>query len=96
MNSEQITSVLRSILQFGGGLAVSRGFITGGELEIIIGIVASAVALALSVYTRRASKLAADAAKQPGISVAVPDSETARAVIKAGAPAHAVSVSGGL
>lgn len=96
MNSEQITSVLRSILQFAGGLAVSRGFITGGELEIIIGIVASVVALGLSVWTRRSAKLAADAAKQPGVSVEVSDSETARAIIKAGAPAGSVSVYGGL
>ncbi len=68
MNSEQITSVLRSVLQFAGGLAVSRGFITGGELEIIIGIIASVIALGMSVWTRRNAGLVASAAAVPAVA----------------------------
>lgn len=68
MNSEQINSLLRSLLQFAGGLAVSRGYITGGELEIIIGVVASVIALALSIYTRRAAGLVASAAAVPAVA----------------------------
>lgn len=68
MNSEQILSLIRTVLQIGGSVAVTSGYITGGELEAIIGVVVTIAATAWGIWTRRNAGLVASAAAVPAVA----------------------------
>ena len=74
MNSEQLTSILRTALQIGGTLAVSRGWIdaeTSASLQSAVLALAGAVAVigatAWSIYARRKAGIVASAAALPEV-----------------------------
>jgi len=68
MNSEQLTSLLRTVLQFAGGIAVGRGWIDAETSTAIIGALVTVAATAWSLYTRRPAGLVASAAAVPGVT----------------------------
>lgn len=67
MNSEQLTSLLRTILQFAGGIAVGRGWIDAETSTAIIGALVTISVTAWSLYTRRSAGLVASAAAVPSV-----------------------------
>ena len=67
MNSEQLTSLLRTILQFAGGIAVGRGWIDAETSTAIIGALVTISVTAWSLYTHRSAGLVASAAAVPSV-----------------------------
>ena len=68
MNSEQLASLLRTVLQFAGGIAVGRGWIDAETSTAIIGALVTISVTAWSLYTRRSAGLVASAAAVPGVT----------------------------
>ena len=67
MNLEQVLSLLRTLLQFGAGIAVGRGYIDNDTaMQIVAGLVALA-ATGWSLYTRTNKSIVAAAAEVPGV-----------------------------
>ena len=67
MNSEQLASLLRTVLQFAGGIAVGRGWIDSETSTAIVGAVVTIGVTGWSLYTRRSAGLVASAAALPGV-----------------------------
>ncbi|MEH3144410.1 MAG: hypothetical protein PGN34_03465 [Methylobacterium frigidaeris] len=67
MNSEQALSLLRTMLQVCGGIAVGRGWIGADEMTAVIGAVLTLAATAWGLYARRAAGLVAAAASLPEV-----------------------------
>ncbi|MCJ2080769.1 hypothetical protein [Methylobacterium sp. J-090] len=81
MNSEQLTSLLRTVLQFAGGIAVGRGWIDPETSTAIIGALVTVAATAWSLYTRRSAGLVASAAAVPSVqSITTTSQKMANAV----------------
>ncbi|WP_292510219.1 hypothetical protein [Methylobacterium sp.] len=80
MNSEQLTSLLRTVLQFAGGIAVGRGWVDAETSTAIVGALVTIAVTAWSLYTRRAAGIVASAASLPAVtSVSVASPTLARA-----------------
>lgn len=86
MNSEQVISLLRTVLQVLGGVLVTKGFLTQTEvsssldqLMVIAGSLMTLGATAWSLYTRRKAGLVASAASLTEVSgVELTDANLAR------------------
>jgi hypothetical protein len=75
MNSEQVISLLRTILQVLGGVLVTKGVLTQAEvsssldqLMVIVGSMMTLGATAWSLYTRRKAGLVSSAASLKEVS----------------------------
>lgn len=68
MNSEQLTSLLRTVLQVAGGIAIGRGWIDAETATAVTGALVTIAATAWSLYTRRSAGLVASAAAVPGVT----------------------------
>lgn len=80
MNSEQLTSLLRTVLQVAGGMAIGRGWVDAETATAITGAIVTIAATAWSLYTRRSAGLVASAAAVPGVSTIVAAPKIANAV----------------
>src|SRR3954463_8594329 len=86
MNSEQVISLLRTVLQVLGGVLVTKGFLTQTEvsssldqLMVIVGSLMTLGATAWSLYTRRKAGLVSSAASLKEVSgVELTDATLAR------------------
>lgn len=56
MNSDQVMSLIRNVLQFGGGILVTKGIITEPDMLTAVGAIASLLGVVWSMITHRTSK----------------------------------------
>ncbi|WP_245442944.1 hypothetical protein [Methylobacterium terrae] len=75
MNSEQIASLLRTILQFGGGIAVGRGWIDADTATAVTGAIVTITVTAWGLYARRNTALVQSAAAVPQVAQIVTTSQ---------------------
>ncbi len=80
MNPEQLTTLLRTLLQFGGGIAVGRGWIDADTATTLTGALVTLLVTAWSLYARRNTGLVAAAAAVPAVRAILADPATAHAV----------------
>lgn len=66
--SEQLWSLVRTLLQSAGAAMVARGWIDGGSAEIIVGLAMNILTTLYSLYIRRKAGLVATAAALPEVS----------------------------
>lgn len=71
MNSEQLTSLLRTVLQVAGGIAVGRGWVDAETSTAIAGAIVTIVVTGWSLWIRRSAGLVASAATVPGVATIV-------------------------
>lgn len=84
MSWEQISSILRHILTFGGGFIVARGWINAETLASIIGAILTVGGAIWAYYNKTPTAIVASAANLPG-TVVVTTPELAEAVPNADA-----------
>ncbi|KMO21059.1 hypothetical protein [Methylobacterium platani] len=80
MNQEQLTALLRTLLQFGGGIAVGHGWIDAETATAVSGALLTLLVTAWSLYARRNAGLVAAAAAVPAVKAILADPATAQAV----------------
>lgn len=80
MNFEQIMSILRQAMLFGGGIFVAKGWFDSATMNEIVGSLSGLVAAGWAIYTRRNTGLIASAATVPSVSTIVTYSPTAQAL----------------
>ncbi|MGE7418267.1 hypothetical protein [Methylobacterium tarhaniae] len=80
MNPEQLTALLRTLLQFGGGVAVGRGWIDADTAATLTGALITLIVTAWGLYARRNTGLVAAAAAVPAVKAILADPATAHAV----------------
>lgn len=68
MNQEQLTTLLRTLLQFGGGIAVGRGWIDAETSTALTGALVTLIVTAWGLYVRRNAGLVAAAAALPQVA----------------------------
>ncbi len=68
MNSEQLTSLLRTVLQVGGAFIVGRGWVDDATVATVGGALVTLIVTGWSLYTRRSAGLVASAAAVPGVT----------------------------
>lgn len=56
MNFDQILSLVRNILQFGGGILVSKGLISEPDMLTVVGALASIAVVGWSMLTHKPAK----------------------------------------
>lgn len=69
MNWEQIASILRHILTFGGGFIVAKGWISAEALPGIVGAILTIGGAVWSVVNKTPTSIVASAAALPGTTV---------------------------
>lgn len=79
MSWEQISSVLRHILTFGGGFIVAKGWISAEALPGIVGAIITIGGVVWGAFNRTEKAIVASAANVPG-TVVVTTPELAAAV----------------
>ncbi|SFV11354.1 hypothetical protein SAMN02799631_05253 [Methylobacterium sp. 174MFSha1.1] len=80
MNQDQLTTLLRTLLQFGGGIAVGRGWIDAETSTALTGALVTLLVTVWGLYVRRNAGLVASAAALPSVKVILADPATADAV----------------
>ncbi|GJD63318.1 Pam3-gp28 family putative phage holin [Methylobacterium frigidaeris] len=80
MNQDQLTTLLRTLLQFGGGIAVGRGWIDADTATALTGALVTLLVTAWGLYVRRNAGLVASAAALPAVKTILADPATAHAV----------------
>ncbi|ACL57558.1 hypothetical protein [Methylobacterium nodulans] len=80
MNSEQLTSLLRTLLQVAGGIAVGRGWIDADTATALTGAILTILVTLWGLYARRNAALVAAAAKVPEVRTILADPATANAI----------------
>ena len=80
MNTEQVASLIRTLLQFAGALAVSKGWTDESTAAAVTGAVLTLAVTAWGLYARRNAALVASAAAVPGVDTIVADRRVAGAV----------------
>ncbi|ACL58789.1 hypothetical protein [Methylobacterium nodulans] len=80
MNSEQLTSLLRTLLQVAGGIAVGRGWIDADTATALTGAIVTILVTLWGLYARRNAALVAAAAKVPEVKTILADPATAIAI----------------
>lgn len=68
MNSEQVASLLRTILQIGGGIAVSKGWTDESTATALIGAIVTIAVTAWGLYARRNTGLVQSVAALPQVA----------------------------
>ncbi|PIK74438.1 hypothetical protein CS379_02550, partial [Methylobacterium frigidaeris] len=74
------TTLLRTLLQFGGGIAVGRGWIDADTATALTGALVTLLVTAWGLYVRRNAGLVASAAALPAVKTILADPATAHAV----------------
>ncbi|MBR1193250.1 hypothetical protein [Bradyrhizobium sp. AUGA SZCCT0160] len=69
MNWEQISSILRHILTFGGGFIVAKGWISAEALPGIVGAMITIGGVIWGMFNKTQSSIVASAAALPGTTV---------------------------
>lgn len=69
MNWEQVSSVLRHILTFGGGFIIAKGWISAEAMPGIIGAIITVGGVIWGMFTKTESAIAASAQKIDGVEV---------------------------
>lgn len=69
MNWEQISSILRHILTFGGGFIVAKGWISAEALPGIVGAILTVGGGVWAMFNKTSSSIVASAAALPGTTV---------------------------
>jgi hypothetical protein len=69
MNWEQISSVLRHILTFGGGFIIAKGWISAESMPGIIGAIITVGGVIWGMFTKTDAAVAASAQKINGVDV---------------------------
>lgn len=69
MNWEQISSVLRHILTFGGGFIIAKGWISAEAMPGIIGAIITVGGVIWGMVTKTDASVAASAQKIDGVEV---------------------------
>jgi hypothetical protein len=64
MNTEQVTSLIRQILLFGGGIAVGKGWIDNETMLAIVGALVTLATSAWAFKTRTKASIVASAASK--------------------------------
>jgi hypothetical protein len=54
MTKDAILSVIRHVLTFGGGIAVSAGYLDNGEVATVVGALVTLIGVGWGVYEKRA------------------------------------------
>ncbi|ACL60571.1 hypothetical protein [Methylobacterium nodulans] len=80
MNSEQLSSLLRTLLQVAGGIAVGRGWIDADTATALTGALVTILVTLWGLYARRNAALVAAAAKVPEVRTILADPATANAI----------------
>lgn len=80
MNQEQLTTLLRTLLQFGGGIAVGRGWIDADTATTLTGALVTLIVTVWGLYVRRNAGLVAAAAEVPTVTAILADPTTAQAI----------------
>ncbi|QRE74424.1 hypothetical protein [Methylobacterium aquaticum] len=80
MNQEQLTALLRTLLQFGGGIAVGRGWIDADTATALTGALVTLLVTVWGLYVRRNAGLVASAAALPTVKTILADPVTANAI----------------
>ncbi|AWB24199.1 hypothetical protein DA075_27715 [Methylobacterium currus] len=80
MNQEQLTTLLRTLLQFGGGIAVGRGWIDADTATALSGALVTLLVTGWGLYVRRNAGLVAAAAAVPAVRTILADPATANAI----------------
>ncbi|MGF3025534.1 hypothetical protein ACQVP2_22250 [Methylobacterium aquaticum] len=80
MNQEQLTTLLRTLLQFGGGIAVGRGWIDADTATALTGALVTLIVTVWGLYVRRNAGLVASAAAVPAVKAILADPVTANAI----------------
>ncbi len=78
--SEQLWSLVRTLLQSVGAAMVARGWLDGGSAEIIVGLAMNILTTVYSLYIRRKAGLVATAAALPEVAKIVTTPEIAAKV----------------
>jgi hypothetical protein len=71
MTSEQIWSLVRTLLQMGGSALVARGLLDDGSMQVIVGALMAIITTLYSVYIRRPAGLVATTAALPDVKTVV-------------------------
>lgn len=69
MSWEQISSILRHILTFGGGFIVAKGWLSDATVQQLIGAIITVGGAIWAVYNKTPSSIVASAAALPGTTV---------------------------
>lgn len=69
MNWEQISSILRHILTFGGGFVVAKGWVSAEAMTGIVGAIITIGGVIWGLFNKTDSSLAASAQKIDGVEV---------------------------
>lgn len=77
MNFEQVISILRQALLFGGGILVSKGWADNETMVQIAGAISALIAGVWAIYTRRNTGLIASAASLDSVKEIKTTSTTA-------------------
>lgn len=80
MNTEQLSSLLRTFLQVGGAYVVGRGWASADTVASVGGAILTLVVTAWGLYARRNAGLIAAAASVPEVRTITTDAKTASAV----------------
>lgn len=80
MNQDQLTTLLRTLLQFGGGIAVGLGWIDADTATTLTGALVTLLVTVWGLYVRRNAGLVASAAAVPSVKAILADPVTADAV----------------
>ncbi len=83
MNQEQVLSIVRQILLFGGGLIVSKGWIDNTTLITVVGALVTLIGSAWAIWSKRPTGLVASAAALPSVEKIVADPAIANGTLAA-------------
>lgn len=79
MNKEQVLSLVRTILQVGGGMLVTRGVMDDATMQAAIGAILTIGVTVWGVYARRNAGLVESAAAVSGVKKIVAEPDLANA-----------------
>lgn len=80
MNFEQVMSIVRQMMLFGGGLLVTKGWVDDTNLQLLVGAAITIISSVWAIYTRRNTGLIASAADVPSVQKIETTSPTAQAL----------------
>ncbi|BCM87095.1 hypothetical protein NS228_13375 [Methylobacterium indicum] len=80
MNQEQLTTLLRTLLQFAGGIAVGCGWLDADTATTLTGALVTLIVTVWGLYVRRNAGLVAAAAALPAVKAILAAPATAQAV----------------
>lgn len=80
ITTAQITTALRQILLFAGGLAVARGWLTDSQLEVVVPAVITLAVAGYGIWKRRPAGIIKSAAHLKQVHAVITEPKVAKAV----------------